>query len=313
MSKHKHTVVRRAFPQVYSYVHPKNGMKYWIGSARSEKWGMNERPHFNSEKDALEWARQIAEKIEKNGAVRQLPKEKEAAADAYEKLARQLTRYQKTPEDAVTHYLKFLGDQTIRQAKPLLKKLVDDWEAGKLGDKLHPLSKKTRNEVKSYARFIRRKWGKVCADEVTRKMVEDALKELKVANNTRKKYLTYISMVFKWLRDHKHIAENPTEGIKIKYTPFEAEFYPPDTTKAVLHYVLKNEPDLMGFYALLTFAGFRISNVARRMGRPRRVQVCGLEQRHAEGTQTRIQITVRRSVPKGLNTISYPRHEIFPS
>jgi len=68
MKKVGYKIIRRGFPQVYSYVNTKNGMKYWIGSARSKRWGMNERLHFNNEKDAVEWARQIAERIDQNGA-----------------------------------------------------------------------------------------------------------------------------------------------------------------------------------------------------------------------------------------------------
>lgn len=48
--------------------HPKIG-KYWLVSARSAKWGLNERKTFNNEEDALKHARQIETSIIENGKV----------------------------------------------------------------------------------------------------------------------------------------------------------------------------------------------------------------------------------------------------
>jgi hypothetical protein len=93
--------VRGSFPQVYRY--EKAGMTYWEVSARSKYWGLNERRSFNSEKAALDYAEQIAEQIKKGGSVADVPKEKIALADRYEKLVEKLTPYGKTPEDAVSH------------------------------------------------------------------------------------------------------------------------------------------------------------------------------------------------------------------
>jgi hypothetical protein len=95
--------VRGSFPQVYRY--PKAGMTYWEVSARSKRWGLNERKSFNSEKAALDYADQIADQIEKGGSVADVPKEKIALADRYEKLVEKLAAHGRTPEDAVSHYL----------------------------------------------------------------------------------------------------------------------------------------------------------------------------------------------------------------
>ncbi len=50
--------IRSTFPQVYTMEHPVSG-KYWLVSARSKKWGMNERTTFKTETEALSHARQI--------------------------------------------------------------------------------------------------------------------------------------------------------------------------------------------------------------------------------------------------------------
>ena len=59
------------------------------------------------------------------------------------------------------------------------------------------------------------------------------------------------------------IAANPTDGIYYKSDDFTGGFYDAETTKRLLRYVAENEKDLIGYYALLTFAGLRPSEGAR--------------------------------------------------
>lgn len=140
-------LIRKTFPQVYKYFDSKTGNPYFQVSARSAKWGMNERKTFTAEKDALEHARKIAELIEKRGAQPQMSKEKAAMADDYLTLADKMKPHGKTPEDAVEHYIKFLGNEIIRQALPSISELADKWQAFKFFSKtvycLEPSTKKT--------------------------------------------------------------------------------------------------------------------------------------------------------------------------
>lgn len=263
--------IRTKFPQVYSYqkkTKNKDGEEveatYWLVSARSKQWGLNERKNFNAEKEALDYAKQIAEQILTHGSSADVPKEKLVQADAYAKLVERLTPYGKTPEDATDHYLKFLGSELVLQAKPFVKELVTTWETEKLTSKIRPLSNRTKSELKMYARYLKRIWGELKAHDINRKMVEGELNKLPAKNrNTHRKYLRYIRMFFIWLKDHKELSDNPTDGIKIKGEAFEAHFYKPEIVKNILRYVVDHEPDLIGYYALLTFAGLRPSEGAR--------------------------------------------------
>ena len=234
-----------------------------MGSARSKKWGMNERPNFNSEKDALDWARQIAEQIEKSGSVSDVPKEKIVLANRYEKMVERLTRFDKTPEQAIDHFVKFLGDEILRQAMPTIRQLVEQWEAYKLLDST--LDEQYRNEIKLHCRFIKHKWGKQRADEIRKNEIETILKKHPGSNNTRRKYLTFIRMFFKWVlaEDRGYIVTNPAIGIRFKAERFEKEFHPPETLKKFLRFVAEKQRPLVGYYALLAFVGLRPSEAAR--------------------------------------------------
>ena len=45
-------IIRKTFPQVYALESPDKG-KYWLVSARSAKWGLNQRKIFSAEELAL--------------------------------------------------------------------------------------------------------------------------------------------------------------------------------------------------------------------------------------------------------------------
>ena len=78
-------IVRKTFPQVYAMEHPKIG-RYWLMSARSTKWGVNERKTFSNEDDALDYARQIEQRLVNHGRQPEIPLEKLQAAESYESL-----------------------------------------------------------------------------------------------------------------------------------------------------------------------------------------------------------------------------------
>jgi integrase len=253
-------IIRKTFPQVYRFTR-KNGSAYWHGAARSAKWHMNERRTFATEKDALDWARGIEQNITKHGGQTDVPDDKVVMADAYAKLIDRLTPYSKTPEEAVGFFLVHLGTEATRQAKPFIRTLVDKWQEFKKADTT--LSKRTLTEIRSYARFIKRKWGDLKPDDAKRNDIDLLLKGLRISNTTRRKYLLYVRMFFSWVKDEGHLSQNPTDGIFYKPDDFNGDFYTPEVTKRLLRYVVEHEKDLIGYYALLTFAGLRPSEGAR--------------------------------------------------
>jgi hypothetical protein len=240
-------IVRNTFPKVYRFVDGKSGNPYWLVDARSKKWGMNERPSFGTEKEALDRARAIAEQVAKFGAQPQLPKEMKVQADAYAKLVEPLTPFDKTPEDAVAHYVKFLADEIIRQTIPPIRDLVEKWREHKFLDST--LDDAYRNEIKIHSRFIKRTWGDKKPNEIRKNDIDATLKKRPGTNNTRNKYLTFIKMFFNWVlaEDKGYITTNPATGIRFKPDKFEKEFYPPETLKEFLRSVAENHKQLVGY------------------------------------------------------------------
>jgi integrase len=253
--------LRTKFPQIYELEHPKDGRQYFLVSARRQKWGLNERRTFKTKGLAEKFAKVIEEQIIKFGAQVDVPKEKVVLAERFQGLTEKLGAYGRTPEDAVTHYLQHLGTEVAKQEKPFIRGLADEWEEFKSADQT--VSKRYLKEIHSYAVFIKRKWGNLRPDELKKNEIELLLKGLKVTNNTRRKYVRYVRMFFSWIKDEGHIAKNPTDGIFFKPDDFNGAFYTPDETTRLLRHVVRHHPDLIGYYALLTFAGLRPSEGGR--------------------------------------------------
>jgi integrase len=253
--KKQYIRIRASFPQVYKYPYG------FLVSARSKRYRINQRKHFPTEKEATDYARGIEKKITEHGNDPDIPRDKLQAATCYEKLVEQLYPYRRTPEEAVRHFLEYLGNEIAKQAKPSIRELVEKWKEFKDADT--ELSKRTQTEIRSYARFIKRKWGDLKPDNLKRNDVDLMIKGLKISNNTRRKYLRYVRMFFSWVKDEGYLLQNPTDGIFYKPDDFNAAFYTPEVTKKLLRYIVEHERDLIGYYALLSFAGLRPSEGAR--------------------------------------------------
>lgn len=254
-AKKQYIRIRASFPQVYRYDYG------FLVSARSRRYALNERKHFPTEKEATDYARDIAERIVQHGKDPEVPKDKIQFASAYEKMMAKLSSYGRMPEEAVNHYLGYLGDEVAKQAKPFIRDLVDKWKEFKHANT--ELSKRTVTEIRSYSAFIKRKWGNLKPDDLKKNDILLLLTKLKVSNNTRRKYLLYVRMFFSWVKDEEHLSQNPTDGIKFKGDDFNGDFYTPEATSNILRHVTEHEKDLIGYYALLTFAGLRPSEGAR--------------------------------------------------
>jgi hypothetical protein len=147
-------------------------------SARSKKWGLNERTFFSKKELAISHAKSIEERLVKFGKESEVPKEKIVLADRFQGLTVQLAHFGKSPEDAVTHYIQHLGNEALKQAKPFIRDLADSWETFKLADTT--LSERYLSEIHSYAIFIKRKWGDKKPDEIKRNDIDLLLKKLKI-------------------------------------------------------------------------------------------------------------------------------------
>jgi hypothetical protein len=189
-------IIRVKFPRVYEYSHLRSGI-YYLVDARRKKWGFDERKTFPTKSLAIKHAEKIEEQFLKFGAQVDVPKEKMVLADRFQGLADKLADFGKAPEDAVAHYVQILTSEAMKQAKPFVSKLVDEWLIYKRADTT--LSHQYLIEMKSISKAFKQKWGNCKPDEIKKNDVELYLKGMKVSNTTRRKHRIVIAMFFKWV------------------------------------------------------------------------------------------------------------------
>jgi integrase len=254
MSEYKK--LRKEFPQIY--ITPQG----YLVSARKKQWGLNVRETYATEKEALERRAQIQERIQTYGAETAYPKETKQQAEAYADLVKRLKPFGKTPEAAVEHYVKFLGEEMARAQKPTVGKLVDDFQKHKL---LEKVDDQYENEIKVHCRFIKNTWGEKRIDDLRKNEIDTTLTKRFENRNTRRKYLTFVRMFFNWVlgEDKGYIVSNPAAGIKYKGEKFDREFYQPEKLKELLRLVVEKHKPLVGYYSLCAFAGLRPTEAAR--------------------------------------------------
>jgi phage-related tail protein len=168
----KFMIKRYSVVRIYPMNHIKTG-PYWLVSARSKKRNVNERKTFSSKKLAEEYAKGIEENMLKFGARIEVPKEKVVLAERYQGLTDKLSPLGRSVEDSADFYHEHLGQEIIKQAKPFIRDLMDQWEKFKKEDTT--LSKKFLMDIRSYARFIKRTWGDLKPDEPKKNQIDHLL------------------------------------------------------------------------------------------------------------------------------------------
>lgn len=230
--------------------------------ARSRKWGMWKRPTFPTEAEARAHADEIEQQILKFGAQPEISNDAKRDAESYAKLKERLSIFHRTPEEAVSHYIEFLGAELLRQAKPTIGQLIDEYEKFK---GLEKRDEQYQNEIKLHCKFIRCTWGDRKIDDLRKNEIDTTLTKLKPHKGTRKKYLTHIRMFLNWViaEDKGYIAINPAFGIKYKADAFSKEHFTANDVKNLFGIVKEIHPELTGYYAVLTFCGLRPSEGGR--------------------------------------------------
>jgi integrase len=241
--------------------YPKNGYDYFLVDGRSKKWGLNIRKNFNVKEDALNYAQEIENQILENGksvSNNQIYQDKEI-----ERLDAKLKPFDKSLSQAVDFYVQFLQEDMKKSVILPIKDLCPKWFEEKTDNNLEPIRNRTRIEYKSYRNYIARNLGLLKPGDVTKKHIQNLLKEIAGEQFTRKKYLQYLGNFFNWCVENDYIATNPTKGVKIKIQRMDISIYSPEQIEKLLRLCEEKHPSLLGYYCLCIFAGLRPSEAER--------------------------------------------------
>ena len=257
--KQKYRLIRKKYPKIYRY--EKSGGEYFVVDCRSKQWGVKGRKNFNNEVDAVKYAQEIDEQIQKNGAA--VSNNLIYQSKDIERWSVMLQPHGKTLVDAVKHYVGYLEGQIKASFIPNICDLVEPWKTEMTDEVLNPIAHRTSIEYKSLGKFIIRKFGHMRPNEVTKKHVDAALKEIKAEQVTRQKYLQYTNNFFNWCIKQKYVPENPAADINLKIRRKEVKTFNSEEVENLLRICQEKYPSMLGYYCLCVFAGIRPSEAER--------------------------------------------------
>jgi len=246
-------IIRSNFPRVVKY--QKRGKAYWYVDTRSKELGTTGRKNFNSEQAAVDYAKDFREKLK----LGQVVEDGVIKDQQLEKWRERLKVYGKDINDACQHYLHHLGEQQKRTVIPPVKELCERWEKEKLNDTLDPKRPKTKTEIKSYARWIRRTFGETRVFEITEGQCRKVLNEMDRGNITKRQYLAYLHMFLKWSFASGYIQQIPTSKIEVHVKDPRARFYSAEQVQNMMELANTKYPELIPYLSLCVFAGLRPS------------------------------------------------------
>lgn len=255
----KYVPIRKTFPAVLRY--QKDGYDYFLVDGRSKKWGLNIRKNFNARDDALNYAQAIENEILENGknvSANQIYQSKEI-----ERLDAKLKPFGKTLGQAVDFYVHHLEGEMKKSIVPPISQLCLKWYEEKTNNNLEPLRNRTSVEYKSYRNYIARNLGLLKPGDVTKKQIQDLLKEIAGEQFTKKKYLQYLKNFFNWCVENDYTATNPAKGVKIKIKRMDISIFSPEQVEKALRLCEEKYPSLLGYLCLCVFGGLRPSEAER--------------------------------------------------
>jgi integrase len=258
-TKGKYIPVRKGFPKVYRY--QKDGNDYFLVDGRSKTWGLNIRKNFNFKDDALNYAQEIENQILANGksvSNNQIYQDKEI-----ERLDAKLKPFGKTLGQAVDFYIHHLEQEIKKSIIPPISQLCQKWYEEKTDNNLEPLRNRTSIEYKSYRNYITRNFGLLKPGDITKKRIQDLLKEIAGEQFTKKKYLQYLKNFLNWCVENDYIAANPAKGVKIKIQRTDISIFSPEQVEKTLRSCEEKYPSLLGYFCLCVFGGLRPSEAER--------------------------------------------------
>lgn len=218
------------------------------------------RRNFTTKEKALEFARQIAARVEKSG----LDSINIITDPRIKSWTTQAAIYNRTLEEVFNLGLQVCAKAEETKISPYMAELLTLWVDDRATDKLEPIRPRSLKGIKSYANIFKNDFGMVKMSDITQSTVEDYLSRKNVSNTTRKNLKNYLGQFFRWtIRKHYHNA-NPVANIVVKVQQGQPQFFTVPQCEEIMELVSKEEHrPIANYFALCLFAGIRPEEAER--------------------------------------------------
>ena len=215
--------------------------------------GKRTRKFFRTQRDARVWLRKTQARMKKEGEVAiHMPERLRIDALA---CAAKLKPYGKTITDATDHYLAHL-EMVSRSCT--VQALIVEFMASKTQD---GASERYLKDLRNRLAIFEMDFGAVNAGEALPNQIDDWLRNLKGAAQTRNNFRTILRTLFEYAVSRGYAKENVVAKLaKAKVVRGDPEIFTPAQMQSVLE---KAPRDFIPYLAIGAFAGLRSAEIER--------------------------------------------------
>ena len=214
---------------------------------------------FSTKELAIEFARGIASKINKSGFdslnVNQDPRMKQ--------WQEQSALLDMTVDEVFAFAISTLQAQRKAKNSSFMSGLLSEWVLDKSECVLKPLRPATLRGIRSTAGLLKKDFGDIRIEELTRKQIEDYLSAKKGSNRYRDNIRNYLHQFCNWCIKKEYLKFNPAAGIEITIASSGMpRYFSVDQSKNIMLKAME-EPSVVCYFALALFGGIRPQEIER--------------------------------------------------
>ena len=266
MRKRKPKLIREQFPPVRVY--EKDGKERYLIDARSKKRGINEQFWRTDKTDALNLAKEIANKAYVGEP---LTKDEMRTFAHYRE---QFSKFDVRIERVLAEKLARLERNEDKEEgnKVLTANAADEWEKEKTSGETSKLRPATLREIKFTANALRDNWGQILVSSIKTEHIEEFLMGRKSKNGktaalvTKRGWKVRLGVFFNWCwKKKKYIYGNPCATITYRIQATEPQIIEVKEVMQMFKLVEENERycPLVNYLALGFFSGLRPFEIKR--------------------------------------------------
>lgn len=242
--------MRTSTPRVARY-HGSETSKYVVEGLRVE--GKRTRKFFPTRRKADAWLRKTLARLRKEGeGAIHMPEQLRVDAVA---CAERLKPYGKTLADATDHFLAYLA---AISRSCTVSDLVAEFNAAKAQD---GASRRYLQDLRNRLDTFAEKFGALKVAEILPAQIDDWLRGLKVAAQTRNNFRRVLHAFFQFAVVRGYATENPiAKTARAKVVRGAPEIFTPEQIRTILE---KAPRDFVPYLAIGAFAGLRSAEIER--------------------------------------------------
>ena len=239
-----------ASPKLVQY-HGSKTSKYVIEGLRVR--GKRVRKFFRTQRSGNAWLRKTVARMRQEGEVA-IHMPEQLRVDALS-CSKRLLPYGKTIVDATEHYLEYLASVS---RSCTVAELLEQFSAAKAAD---GASKRYMSDIRSRLGAFAKDYGRLKVSEIRPDLMDDWLRSLKVAAQTRNNFRRVLHVFFKFAMLRGFVGDNVvTKTARAKVVRSAPAIFSP----AQMRTVLENAPDdFVPYLAIGGFAGLRSAEIER--------------------------------------------------